>query len=317
MHTVFIDGQAGTTGLQIEKRLQNRSDLELVTIDAEKRKDPIAKKQVMNEVDLVILCLPDQAAKEAVALIENKKTKVIDSSTAFRVHPDWTYGLPEFHPNHRNLIAESRLVTNCGCWASGFLLSIAPLVADRLLPTDTALTVNGVSGYSGGGKSLIKKYEARRASHPQALWHSRPYSLRLSHKHIPEMQHYAQLRKPPLFSPSVGHFYQGMLVSTPLFKEQLAYSSDVTNVHDTIVEYYRDEPCVRVHPLNDESALEDGYLNPETNNGTNRADIFLFGHEAQMLLITRLDNLGKGAAGAAVQNLNLMLGADELTGLEI
>lgn len=317
MHTVFIDGQAGTTGLQIQNRIQDRSDLELVTIDPEKRKDPIAKKEVMNQVDLVILCLPDKAAIEAVTLIENENTRIIDSSTAFRVHPDWTYGLPELHPNRRQLIKNSRLVSNTGCWASGFLLSMAPLIADRLLPTDTPITLNGVSGYSGGGRSLIEKYEARRASHPEALWHSRPYSLNLSHKHLPEMQHYAHLDKPPLFSPSVGHFYQGMLETIPLFKEQFAYSTNITNIHNSLADYYADEPCIRVHEPNDESALEDGYLNPETNNGTNRVDIFLFGKHDQMLLISRLDNLGKGASGAAIQNLNLMLDTDELTGLEV
>lgn len=317
MHTVFIDGQAGTTGLQIQKRLQQRADLELVKIDPDQRKDPLAKKKIINQVDLVILCLPDDASVAAVKLIENDHTKVLDASTAFRVHEQWVYGLPELHPKRRNLIRKAKRVSNPGCYSTGFLLAVAPLIVDRLLPTETQVSINALSGYSGGGRNLIERYETRKKSHPDHLWHTRPYSLRLTHKHLPEMQKYAQLAHKPLFMPSVGHFYQGMLVTIPLFKEQLALSTSITNVHEVIADYYLDEPCVRVHPINDESALEGGYLDPEANNGTNRMDIFVFGNDQQMLLISRLDNLGKGASGAAVQNLNLMLGADELTGLEL
>lgn len=312
MHTIFIDGQAGTTGLQIQKRLQERPDLDLIEIEPDKRKDILAKKEIMNQVDLVILCLPDQAAIEAVKLIENDRTKVLDASTAFRVHEQWAYGLAELHPNRRQLIAKAKRVSNPGCYPTGFLLAIAPLVLNGLLPEDALLSINALSGYSGGGRSLIEKHESGDNS-----WHSGPYSLKQAHKHLPEMQKYALLDKKPLFAPTVGSFYKGMLTSVPLFREQLAYATSITNLYEALAEYYLSEPCIFVHPINDESSLEDGFINPQANNDTNKLDIFIFGNNEQIQLISRLDNLGKGASGAAVQNLNLMLGADELTGLEI
>lgn len=314
MYKIFIDGQAGTTGLQIQDRLQGRADIELLSIDDKLRKDLSAKKEIMTSADLVILCLPDDAAREIVTLIENEDVRILDASTAFRVAPGWIYGMPELQPGRRQMISEAKLVSNAGCYASGFLLAVAPLIAGHLLPTDSLLSVHAVSGYSGGGRSLIEKYQSQPANNQ---WHSRAYSLGLNHKHLPEMKQYAHLEKPPILAPSVGNYYQGMLVNIPLFKQQLAYSTSISNLQQAIAEYYENEPCIRVHPVNDESALEDGYLNPEANNHTNRVDIFVFGHDEQMLVTARLDNLGKGASGAAVQNLNIMLGVDELTGLEL
>ncbi|MDH5738263.1 MAG: N-acetyl-gamma-glutamyl-phosphate reductase [Gammaproteobacteria bacterium] len=312
MNKIFIDGQAGTTGLQIQKRMENRSDIELLSIDPEYRKSPKARQAVMQAADIVILCLPDDAAREAVALMDDH-TRVLDASSAFRVAKDWTYGLPELHPEQRKDISEAQRVSNPGCYATGFLLAITPLIAYQLLPKDSLVSAHAVSGYSGGGRNLIERFQAQAIGEQ---WHSRPYALTLNHKHLPEMQHYAQLEKSPLFAPSVGHYYQGMLVTIPLFREQLAFSSSITNLQEVIADYYANEPCIRVHAVNDNASLIDGYLDPESNNGSNRVDLFVFGNDRQMQIIARLDNLGKGASGAAVQNINLMLGTEELTSLE-
>ncbi|XOV87443.1 MAG: N-acetyl-gamma-glutamyl-phosphate reductase [Pseudomonadota bacterium] len=316
MYKVFIDGQAGTTGLKIQGFLQGRPDLVLLEIDEAHRKSEAARRELVNEADIVLLCLPDDAAREAVALANNN-TRFIDASTAHRVNPDWTYGLPELAPGQRKRIAGARYVSNPGCYPTGFLLAIAPLVRHGDLRTDIPLTISALSGYTGGGRQMVADYEARAREHPDALWYSRPYALHLDHKHLPEMQRYAGLEKTPLFLPSVGHFAQGMLVSIPLAAEWFKAETSVDKIAGVLTDTYAGEPCVVTHSPNDSSLLENGQLEPQANNNTNRVDLFVFGNRDRFVLVARLDNLGKGAGGAAVQNLNLMLGIDELHGLSL
>ena len=309
MHKVFIDGQAGTTGLRIHALLRARGDIELLEIDAARRKDAAAKLELIRAADLTILCLPDEAARETVAMA-GRDARILDASTAHRVSPGWVYGLPELTSNQRTAIRNSNRVSNPGCYPTGFLLALAPLVRVRLVPADACITVNAVSGYSGGGNKLIEKY--RSGERPPAL---RPYGLHLAHKHIPEMQTWAGLEHPPLFVPAVADFYQGMLVNVPLCIRQIEGNDPGAGILAAWRESYKDEAWIRVHPLNDFAEPVDGYLDPELNNGGNFVDLFCYATKEHTLLIARLDNLGKGAAGAAVQNLNLMLGCDESAGL--
>ena len=315
MHKIFIDGQAGTTGLQIHQRLQHKADICLLNIADEDRKNRDVKRQIMEEADLVILCLPDEAAIDSVKLASSDKTRFIDASTAHRTNGAWVYGLPEMNGENRSRIESAQSVSNPGCYPTGFLLPLIPLIEQAWLKPSAQISCSAVSGYSGGGRKLIEGYEKQERDNPGDLWHSRPYSLRLSHKHLSEMQHYANLDSPPLFLPSVAHFAQGMLVSTGLFRESFNQAVDPGQVVELLMSTYRDEPCVNVYGPNDESQLQGGFLDPQANNGTNRLDIFVFGNEQQILLVSRLDNLGKGASGAAIQNLNLMLGRPELEGL--
>jgi N-acetyl-gamma-glutamyl-phosphate reductase len=317
MKSVFIDGQVGTTGLQIHQRLSSRTDLELLQIAEIDRKNSAIKQQIINSADIVILCLPDDAARQTVSMVNNPETRVLDASTAHRVADGWTYGLAELAPESRAQISRAARVSNPGCWATGFTLAVRPLISSGLLRADIPLLCHGVSGYTGGGKQMIEQYQARSASHPNDLWSSRPYALTLAHKHLAEMQHYSGLAMQPFFMPSVGHFAQGMLVNIPLPASWFTKTVDLQRVQSLLTEAYQDEPCVAVHAVNDVAALEGGFLEPQANNGSNRCNIFIFGNDQQILLISRLDNLGKGAAGAAVQNLNLMLGMTELSGLDI
>lgn len=307
--TIFIDGEAGTTGLQIRERLVGRTDLNLVSIDPERRKDASARAELLNAADLVILCLPDEAAKEAVAMIENDTTRVVDASTAYRVDPDWTYGFAEMSKDQRAAIAGSRRVSNPGCYPTGFIALIRPLVEAGIIPADWPVTVNAVSGYSGGGKAMIAEFESGQGDAFRA------YGLTQKHKHVPEMQLHTVLSGRPMFAPAVGNYAQGMLVEVPLQLRALPGAPSVGDVHAALSEAYAGERFVSVASLEESQALMG--LAPEALNGTNQMRLFVFGDSAgdQARLVAQLDNLGKGASGAAVQNLNLMLGLDEGAGL--
>jgi N-acetyl-gamma-glutamyl-phosphate reductase len=311
---VFIDGQEGTTGLQIHARLRDRADLTLLEIDPERRKDVAAKRALLHEAELAILCLPDAAAVETASLA-GPNTRILDASSAHRVHEAWQYGLPELAPAQRAHIRDARLVSNPGCWPTGFLLLVRPLTEAGIIPSDYPISVHGQSGYSGGGKNMIAAFEAHAVEGPNPPWAARPYGLTLQHKHLPEMTRYSGLSSAPVFCPSVGHYYQGMLVHVPLHTRALGKRVDPAAVHACLSERYQGEAFVRVMPLDAASALEAGCLNATALNGTNRIELFVFGNREQILLTARLDNLGKGASAAAVQNLNLMLGRDELLGL--
>lgn len=317
MYKVFIDGQSGTTGLRIREYLAPRDDLDILEIAEAERKSDAAKYDLIRQADVVILCLPDDAARQTVKLAANAGTRIIDASSAHRVDPAWVYGLPELGGRQRDRIRDAGLVSNPGCYPTGFLLAITPLVVAGLLPSNVVLTISALSGYTGGGRKMVEAYTDRAATHPRDLWYARPYALDMNHKHLPEMRYYAGLDVTPLFLPSVGHFAQGMLVSTPLSSLWLTKKAGPDTIHALLAHAYEDEPCIEVHPPNDESALDGGQLEPQANNGTNRVDIFVFGNEERILLTARLDNLGKGAAGGAVQNLNIMLGEEELRGLSL
>ncbi len=309
---VFIDGEAGTTGLQIRERLEGRRDLELVSIDPAKRKDADERKRLLNGVDAVILCLPDEAAREAVGLIENDAVKVIDASTAYRTAPGWAYGFAEMAKGQRAAIAASKRISNPGCYPTGFIALTRPLVEAGLLPRDWAVSVNAVSGYSGGGKAMIAEFE-EEASPTFTRAPYRIYAMAQRHKHVPEMQKYAGLARAPIFAPSVGRYYKGMIVEVPLPLAAIANGSKLADVHGVLAQAYKGERFVSVASLDEARALKT--LDPEGLNGTNELKLFVFGHDEEARLVALLDNLGKGASGAAVQNLNLALGLDEGAGL--
>jgi len=311
---VFIDGEAGTTGLQIRQRLEGRSDIALVSIDPARRKDPAARAELLNNSNIVVLCLPDDAAKEAVALITNPAVKVIDASTAHRVAEGWTFGFPEMTSAQRDAIAKSTRVTNPGCWSTGAIALLRPLVSAGLLSPDYPVTINGVSGYSGGGKAMIAEFEnAADPTYTKVPY--RIYGLELKHKHLPEIQKYGALRLAPVMSPSVGRFAQGMLVEIPLHLELMNPGLKPADVHAVLAKAYKNAQFVEVVSRDQSAALKT--LPPEELNGTNKLRLFTFGHDGgrQVRLVAQLDNLGKGASGQAVQNMNIMLGLPENTGL--
>lgn len=312
MPKVFIDGEAGTTGLQIRERLEGRRDVELVSIDPAMRKDADARRALLNGADAVILCLPDEAAKEAVSLIENDTVKVIDASTAYRVAPDWVYGFAEKTKDQRAKIAGAKRVSNPGCYPTGFIALVTPLVDAGILPRDWPVSVNAVSGYSGGGKAMIAEFEDESsAAFTRAPY--RIYAMGQNHKHVPEMQTHAGLARAPVFAPSVGRYYKGMIVEVPLALAALPGAPKLADVHDVLAARYAGERFVEVAPLAEAAGLKT--LDPEGLNGTNQLKLFVFGRDEQARLVALLDNLGKGASGAAVQNLNLMLGLEEGAGL--
>ena len=315
MAKIFIDGREGTTGLQIQERLAARPDLELCELPAALRKDPAARKALINEVDFVITCLPDAAARESLSLLDNPRTRLIDPSSAHRVDPGFVYGFPELNAEQRARIRKASRVSVPGCHATGFVAALAPLVARGLVPKDYPTVAHSLTGYSGGGKKLIASYETASPNDREHLRGPRPYGLALRHKHLPEMQHVTGLSSAPFFEPVVADFYKGMLVSVPLFSRLLPKKLSPKDVHELLSAHYQGERFVIVQPLEAEALLEDGFLNPIACNDTNRLELFVFGHDAQILIVARLDNLGKGASGAAVQNLNLMLGVDEAEGL--
>ena len=311
---IFIDGAAGTTGLEIRERLAGRGDLSLLQLADAERKDPRARAKALNEADLVILCLPDEAAREAVTLIENPAVRVIDASTAHRTAPGWVYGFPEMEPDQREKIAAAKRVSNPGCYPTGFLALVRPLTRAGIVPSDFPLTVNAVSGYSGGGRAMIEEFE-KKTSPAYVETVVRTYALALSHKHVPEMQVHAKLAHPPVFAPSVGRFYRGMIVEVPLQLWALPSKPLAAEIHAVLEEAYRGQALVEVESL--EGAMLCKTLDAEMLKLTNRLKLFVFGNDktGQVRLAAVLDNLGKGASGAAVQNLNLMLGLPEITGL--
>ena len=307
-HTIFIDGEAGTTGLEIRDRLEARTDLELILL-GDRRRDVAARREALNSADAVILCLPDEAAIEAVAMIDNPAVRVIDASTAYRVAPGWTYGFAEMTAGQGRRIAASTRVSNPGCYPTGFIGLMRPLVKAGLVPADWPVTVNAVSGYSGGGKAMIAEFEGGGAGAFRA------YGLSLKHKHVPEMTKHASLKRPVLFAPAVGNYRQGMLVEVPLHLSALPETPSIERLHGALVEAYEGARFVEVMDLDDSEAMTG--IDPEGLNGTNEMRLHVFGDRdgGQARLVALLDNLGKGASGAAVQNLNLMLGLAEDSGL--
>lgn len=305
---VFIDGAAGTTGLEIADRLGDRPEVDFITLDEARRKDASARREALNDADFVILCLPDDAAREAVAMIDNDRTRVIDASTAHRVADGWTYGMAELEPSQPGAIATAMRVSNPGCYPTGFLALIRPLIRAGLVPHDWPVSVNAVSGYSGGGKAMIAAFENGETD---TAWLG--YSLSLAHKHVPEMQRHARLAHPPLFQPSVARAYRGMVVEVPLPLFAFHRRPSLSAIEAALQEAYRESPVVRVLP-GDDSAIP-----IEADAGTDRLTLRVFGNmeTGQARLVATLDNLGKGASGAAVQNFNLMAGFDQTAGLTL
>ncbi len=307
---VYIDGKEGTTGLQIYDRLADREDIELLVIDEDKRKDAGERKKLLNAADLAFLCLPDEAAVEAVGLIENPNTRVIDASTAHRTAEGWTYGFPELGAAQREAIQGSKRVANPGCYATGFIALVYPLVKKGLLDPGTSLAVHALSGYTGGGKKMIAVYEAEERE-PE-LVSPRHYAVQLSHKHIPEMMKVCGLTRKPLFTPIICDFPQGMVVTAPLDLDMLAGSQSLESLRGMYQDFYAGSRYVTIRPP---EAPTCGFIGSNNLSGSNELQIFVCGNAEQVMLCARLDNLGKGASGAAVQNMNIMLGFDEGTGL--
>lgn len=324
---IFVDGQEGTTGLRIHEYLAERSDLDILKIDPDKRKNAAERARLLNAADIVFLCLPEDASREAVTLVTNPATRIIDASTAFRTHPDWVYGLPELHPGQRDKLRTAKRVANPGCHATAFILSVHPLIRAGIVAPDAPLAAYSLTGYSGGGKKMIAQYED--TANAEKLRAPRPYALTMQHKHLPEMQHVAGLSQPPLFTPIVCNIYAGLCVETFLPASSLAKSVSANDVRQALTDHYQNEPFVRVLTT-DNPAYRDLTLDITPCNNTNRAEILIFPPEnalspqtppqtpqkaQNITLYTRLDNLGKGASGAAIQNMNLMLGLPETTGL--
>jgi len=296
---VFIDGREGTTGLQIYERLCDRDDIELLAIEEKNRKDVFARKELLNKADLVFLCLPDGAARESVALIENDITRVIDASTAHRTHPDWVYGLPELSPEQPEKIARAGRVANPGCHATGFIISVYPLISLGILPPDYPLSCFSPTGYSGGGKSMIADYEEHKTEGMSAPG---LYALGLAHKHLPEMMAVTGLRRAPVFCPFVDDYYNGMATSVTLHNDMMLEPVTAESIRRRLADYYAGQRYIRVAP-----ELGGGTLYCNWGSGTNDLEITVSGNDAQTVITARFDNLGKGASGAAVQNMEIML----------
>lgn len=313
-YKIFIDGKEGTTGLRIADRFKNRSDIELLEISEEKRKDTEERKKLINASDYTFLCLPDAAAIEAVSLLENDHTKIIDASTAHRTNPHWVYGLPELSKAQRKAVAASKRTAVPGCYASGFNCLMYPMVKSGMIAPYHPVICHAVSGYSGGGKKLIARYEDENRGNE--LNSTRAYSLGKTHKHVKEMMAVSGLSYPPIFCPSVGDFYNGMVVTIPIHLRTMARKATPRDVWEMFAEHYEGERFVKVMPFGAEGSPEETELFSNTLADTNMLQIFVYGNDDHVLLCSRLDNLGKGASGAAVQCMNIMMGIDEGTGLE-
>lgn len=309
-YKVFVDGQEGTTGLKIFEYLSKLSDIEVLRIDYDKRKDPKERSKFLNVADIVFLCLPDSAAKESIALVKNEKTKIINTSTVFRTDKNWVYGLPELK-NQRDLIRTASRVSVPGCHATGFILTIRPLIEAGILGQDYPVTCYSVTGYSGAGRSGIEEYENSTLVTEKKLNVPRHYSLQLNHKHIPEMLLYSGLLYEPLFTPIKANYAQGLAMSVPLMSRYMPKNPSAKDVHEVLSTYFETERFVHVMPYDSEAYLDEGHFMISKCNNTNRLEIFVFGQKDKINIISRYDNLGKGASGAAVQNMNLMLGFDE------
>ncbi len=315
-YKVFIDGEEGTTGLQIRDRLESRAEISLIRLSGDRRKDPEARREALNASDVSILCLPDDASREAASMTESNSTCLIDASTAHRVASDWTYGFPEMDAGHRAKIAEAKRISNPGCYPTGAIGLIRPLVSGGLLPADYPIAVNAVSGYSGGGKSLIARMEDPK--HEKAVNSAFfAYALGLEHKHVAEMQMHGGLDRRPIFAPSVGRFRQGMIVSVPLHLSLLSGGATVERIREALGDWYSGCRFVSVASP-EEAEARVALLDPEELNDTNALRLFVFGNQKRdhVVLAAQLDNLGKGASGAAVQNMNIVLGLDEAAGLK-
>lgn len=308
---VYIDGKEGTTGLQIYDRLAQRQDIDLLLIDEDKRKDAAERKKCINAADIVFLCLPDAAAREAVALVENDRTRLIDASTAHRTAEGWAYGFAELSPEHRAAVAAGKRVANPGCHATGFISAVYPLVKYGLLLPDYPLTCFSLTGYSGGGKKMIAEYEV--ANKGAALYAPQLYGLNLEHKHLPEMQKVCSLLRAPVFCPIVDDYYKGMATSVTLHTALLPGHPTAAQLHDVLEDHYSGAALVSVAPL----GYTEKRIAANTMAGSDRLQLIICGHEDQVLITALFDNLGKGASGAAVQNMNLMLGLEETTGLNL
>ncbi len=313
-YKVFVDGQEGTTGLRIRHYLSNRTDIEILDIDPDKRKDVQERSNYLNEADIVFLCLPDSAAVEAVELVKNDRTKIINTSTAFRTDKNWVYGLPELN-NQRDEIRGSSRVSVPGCHPTGFILTLRPLIEAGIVPRDYPVSCYSVTGYSGAGKSGIEEYENEAAFIAKQLNVPRHYALQGKHKHLPEMKLYAGLQFEPLFTPIIASYAQGIAMSIPLISRCLAKKASAQEVHDVLARCYEAERYVRVMPYDSSEHLDEGQFKITACTNTNFVDIFVFGDDDNIQIMSRYDNLGKGASGAAVQNMNLMLGVDEGAGI--
>ncbi len=310
---IYIDGQAGTTGLKIRERFAGRDDIEILMIDEAKRKDPEERKKMINSSDFTFLCLPDAASIEAVSMIENPNVRIIDASTAHRTNPEWAYGFPELSENHRKKIVDSKRVAVPGCYASGFISLVYPMVSSKIMPADYPVTSFAVSGYSGGGNKMIAQYESDEK--PETFNSPRFYGLAQTHKHLPEMQKITGLAEKPIFTPIVDDYYSGMVVCVP-FRTRLADKKvTVSDVYEMFAKHYDGQNFVKVMPWKNIEEQKKVLLSSNDLSGTNKMEIHIFGDDERIMLCSRLDNLGKGASGAAVQCLNIMMGIDETTGL--
>ena len=308
MTKVFIDGSAGTAGLRIRSRLEGRADLEVSVLEGEARKDKEKRREMLNSCELAVLCLPDAASRESVAMIENPDVRVVDTSTAHRVAPGWAYGFPELSAGRREAIISGKRVASPGCHAGGFIVLVQPLIEAGILPAGALLSCHSLTGYSGGGKGMIAEYEA--AERPAAFASPREYGLSQSHKHLPEMAGVSGLENYPVFCPIVADFYSGMLVTVPLFAGQLNPGYSLADVKACYAAKFTG-PVVRYSEAMDEN----GFIASNALSGTDAMEVAAFGNDERMILCSRFDNLGKGASGAAVQCINLMTGADETAGL--